>query len=148
MKDRHNGRKIIILIAIFLAFCSSTTKPVALHPEDMCSFCKMAISQKQFASEIISTDGDVFKFDDIGCMLNYIKKRQMKGKIAASYVMDFEKTNWILAEQASFVATNEIQTPMSGGYLAFHNNKEAHLASQRFKGRLLTYSQLLLEKES
>jgi copper chaperone NosL len=108
----------------------------------------MAISQKQFAAEIISTNDNVFKFDDIGCMLNYIEKHQMKGKIAASYVMDFEKGNWILAEQASFVATNEIQTPMGGGYLAFHNDEEARSASNRFKGRLLTYSQLIQEKKS
>jgi copper chaperone NosL len=108
----------------------------------------MVISEKQFAAEIISTNDEVFKFDDIGCMLNYIEKHQMQHKIGARYVMDFEKRNWILAEQASFVATNEIQTPMGGGYLAFQNNEKAQSAIQRFKGRLLTYSQLIQEKKS
>jgi copper chaperone NosL len=151
MKGRSDKRRFhscsLIVIALFLPFCSSGIKPVDLNPEDMCSFCRMAISEKQFAAEIITKNGDIFKFDDIGCMLNYIKGKKLRNEIAASYVMDFEKRNWIAADHANYVATSEVQTPMGGGFLAFETRENAQSAVSRFKGHALSYSQLMQEMQ-
>jgi copper chaperone NosL len=127
---------------LILASCSSSREPVDVFADDMCSSCKMAISQRRFAAEIITETDEVFKFDDIGCMLSFIKSRNLQGKTAAVFVMDFNKASWIAAEKANFLAAREIETPMGGGVIAFQEKQSA----QEHKGRFLTYTELLQEK--
>jgi len=131
-----------ILIVFFYASCSSSVpEPVQIQPEDMCSYCRMAITSKQFAAELITTDEKVFKFDDTGCMLNFINTKN-SGKIAALYVADFKSREWIPAEHAQYVSTDKVPTPMNGGFLAFQNAKDASDAVSKYEGRLLTFVEL------
>ena len=79
------------LSLLFLAGCQkSATESVAIAPEDMCRYCKMAISEKRYAAEFIDRDGGAFKFDDIGCMLNFIKGQQNKNQIAAYFLAQLQ----------------------------------------------------------
>jgi copper chaperone NosL len=133
---------LLIGTLLLIACCSSSREPVDLFADDMCSFCKMAISQKQFAAEIITATDEVFKFDDIGCMFSFIKSRNIKTETSTLYVMDFQTGNWIAAEKANFIASRDIETPMGGGVIAFKEKE----AVQQYNGRLLTYAQLLQEK--
>jgi copper chaperone NosL len=138
MKNKYSI--LAILIAICCACSHSGVKPVPIQPEDMCSYCRMAISAKQFAAELITNDEKIYKFDDTGCMLNFIEKESPK--IQAIYVADFYSDEWIAAKQAHFVATDAVSTPMGGGFLAFANTDDAGNAAYKFKGRLLKFTQL------
>lgn len=144
MKDKSRKAALIAFFA-FLISCSSSKQPVDIFPEDICRFCKMAISQKQFAAEMITETDEVYKFDDIGCMLTFISTHKLKSKVVASYVMDFDELDWIPAETANFIATNKIETPMNGGLIAFGANPDSAL--KQYGGRLFTYSQLVQEKK-
>jgi copper chaperone NosL len=60
-----------IFCALSLAACgNAASEPVDLAEEDMCAFCKMAISERRYAAEFLNRDGDAFKFDDVGCLSN------------------------------------------------------------------------------
>jgi copper chaperone NosL len=76
-------------------------KPVDIEPGDMCSSCKMAISQKKYAAEFIDQDGRDVKFDDIGCMLRFVKERGLKDRVEAWFVMDYRAQHWLRAESAT-----------------------------------------------
>ncbi len=134
----------LLIIAIILAACQNrSVEPVALVPDDMCTYCKMAISEKPYASELIDSEGDVFKFDDVGCMLNFLNRR-MSGKSARAYfVMDFNERQWIKAEEAFYVRSSSIKTPMSGGIIAFKTQAQAAEAAGKFQGQLLRFNELL-----
>lgn len=115
--------------AVFLFACgNSEIKPVDIYPEDMCSQCRMAISEPAFASEIITTDGEVFKFDDLGCMAKF-KEKSGALKIAATFVKDYETKNWLPYEHSTIILTS-LQTPMGSGKAAFADSAQArkHLA--------------------
>jgi copper chaperone NosL len=119
---------------VFVAACrQSEPKAVDLLPEDMCAYCKMAISEKRYAAEFITRDGEVFKFDDIGCMVNYTKSKSNRADIAAFFVVDFESKQWLRAETACFVRSPEFKTPMNGNIAAFRDNRTAsrHSGEQR-----------------
>ena len=105
----------------------------------MCSYCKMAISEKRYAGELIDSEGQAFKFDDIGCMLNFIKSRKNTAKIAAYFVMDFDERQWIKAEGAYYVRSSEITAPMNGGVIAFKDQAKAQEAIGRYHGKLLRF---------
>ncbi len=109
----------------------------------MCAFCKMAISEKQYAAEFLNHDGDVFKFDDVGCMSNYVAEKKVRDSIAAFYVMDFDSKQWLKAEEAVFVASPNFHTPMDGGMVAFKNRSRAETLAAANQGRQISFAEVL-----
>ncbi|MEX1138251.1 MAG: nitrous oxide reductase accessory protein NosL [Bacteroidota bacterium] len=108
------------LMAVLLSAsgCSFTdVKPVDLYPEDSCAQCRMAVSDPAFASQIITEDSEVFKFDDLGCLENY-RKKNPDVKVRATFVSDYESKTWLPLEKSVIVKTG-ISTPMGSGKLAF-----------------------------
>jgi copper chaperone NosL len=85
----------------------------------------MAISEMRFAAEFITKDGDAMKFDDIGCMRDYISEKHSEGMIAAWYVSDYDTSTWLNARSASFVKSDRFKTPMGGGVVALKLNSRA-----------------------
>src|SRR5688500_5709347 len=97
-------RKIIWLIISVSAFAScqqQRLEPVALAPEDMCSFCRMAISEHRYAAQLLDSEGQAFKFDDIGCLVNFMQRNNIDGKTGARFVMDFDERIWIKGDRKS-----------------------------------------------
>ncbi|HYE74113.1 MAG TPA: nitrous oxide reductase accessory protein NosL [Blastocatellia bacterium] len=128
-------------LVFFIACAAAEIKPVDIHPEDVCYHCKMAISEKQFASEFVTPDGEARKFDDLGCMLEFVKSKNPQN--VTFFVNDFNTKQWLKADRAFFVKSSEIDTPMSGGIIAFGDQAQAKAAAARFKGSELRFSELL-----
>jgi copper chaperone NosL len=137
------ARLALTTIAAFSISCQKAyIEPVAIAAEDICSFCKMAISEKQYAAEFITNDGDALKFDDIGCLVEHIKGVK-RTEVAAYFVTDFESRVWITAEGAHFVRSAGLKTPMGGGVIAFRNESEARESAARFHGSLLRFDEVI-----
>lgn len=133
-----------VISATVLVSCQKqAVAPIALAPEDMCTYCKMAISEKRYAAELIDDDGQAFKFDDIGCMSNFVTGQKAEMKIAAYFVIDFESRQWTKADDAFYVHSPELKTPMSGGIIAFKNEVQAKEAAAKYHGKLLRFEDLL-----
>lgn len=136
---------MLALIFSLLVFADCQTRkiePVAIAPEDMCSYCKMAISQRQYAAELIDSEGQALKFDDIGCLLNFIKQRSVNVTGGSLFVMDFDQRQWIKADNAFYVESKEVPTPMNGGIVAFKDEAKAQEAAGKYHGRLLNFRDL------
>ena len=144
MRLRRASRFGLISVLLFWAACSSVNfAPVELFPEDMCAFCRMALSERQYAAEFITRDGDAFKFDDLACLANYVAGKKNQAEIAAFYVMDYEAKSWLKAEAAFFVKSDKIHTPMSGGLLAYQDRAKAEAAATANQGKLLSWAEVL-----
>ena len=116
---------------------------MAIAPEDMCSYCKMAISEKQYAAELIDGEGQVSKFDDIGCLLSFVKKRSINVSASSFFVMDFDERQWIKGDSAYYVRSAELTTPMSGGIIAFRDQSKAQEAAGKYHSKQLRFDDLL-----
>ena len=126
-----------------LANCQKgTVEPVSLESNDMCSFCRMSILEKRYAAELIDTEGQVFKFDDIGCMAKFIKQQRNSAPIQAAFVMDFDSREWLEAASASYVRSAEFKTPMSGGIAAFKDQSSAQAAVGKYHGTMLSFTEV------
>jgi copper chaperone NosL len=137
---------ITAILSLLLIGCgASRLEPVALMPEDMCAYCKMAISEKQYAAELIDGEGQVFKFDDLGCMAKFVKSNKDQAKPGAYFVMDFESRQWTKAADAYYVRSPELTTPMRGGMIAFKDESKARDAVARFHGQQLSFKDVLGE---
>ena len=128
---------------VALANCQKkTVEPVTIEVSDMCSLCRMSISEKRYAAEIIDNEGQPLKFDDIGCMTNYIKLKKNNVSIAATFVMDFDRREWLKAENAFYVRSTEFKTPMSGGIVAFRDQSTGQAAAAKYNGTMLRFADL------
>ena len=127
-----------------IANCQKTSiQPVAIEANEMCSFCKMDISEKRYAAEFIDADGQAFKFDDIGCMANFINQKKTSAPVRARFVMDFNRHEWLNAESAFYVRSSEFKTPMSGNIVAFRDEAGARDAAAKYHGALLLLDDLI-----
>src|SRR5262245_775361 len=136
----------LLLGALWLAGCGNPKiEPVEIAAEDMCAFCKMAISEKQYSAEFLNQDGDAFKFDDIGCLANQLKTIQNRRDIAAFFVVDYDVRQWVNAQQAYFVRSEEFKTPMSGRVVAFKDRSKAEEAAAKYHGSLLGFDEVFGE---
>ena len=132
-----------IALTVVLASCQQKAiEPVALEASDMCSFCRMSISEKRYAAELIDDDGQAFKFDDIGCMANYIKQKRNNASIRATFVMDFDRREWLVAEKAFYVRSSEFKTPMKGGIVALKDQSSAEAVVAKYHGAPLPFAEV------
>ena len=132
-----------IVATVMLASCQKRAMaPVAIEANDMCSFCRMSISEQRYAAELINSDGEAFKFDDIGCLANFIKQKRDNASIGATFVMDFERREWLTAESAWLVRSSEFKTPMNGGVVAFKDQSSADAALAKYHGTLVSFAEV------
>ena len=114
--------------------------PVEIEPADACAFCRMAISEKRYAAEFIDGDGEAYKFDDITCMGRHVREKLGAKQVAARFVVDYDSRRWLKAEDAHYVRSSELKTPMSGGVVAFGDEARAREAAASHHGQLLRFA--------
>jgi copper chaperone NosL len=142
-RDRARLKAALLICALLIAACGKTgIEPADIAAEDMCAFCKMAISERRYAAEFLNRDGDAFKFDDLGCLTNYLRAKQNRDDIAAYFVMDYDAEQWVRGEQAYFVSSPEFKTPMGGGIAAFKDRSKAEEAAAKYQGKLMSFGEV------
>lgn len=111
---------ISIAFLLLLAACSTQTEPIN-YGTDACTFCKMTIMDKKYAGEVVSKKGKNFKFDDVSCLIKYVKVNQLTDDETAIIVVNnFNKPHDFLeAKNAVFVQDSNINSPMGGNFAAF-----------------------------
>jgi copper chaperone NosL len=116
--------------ALVLSSCSAKPDPFS-YGKDNCYTCKMGIIDTRYGAETITKKGKVYKFDDIVCMVRFLKSGALAEKtIQQNVVINFEKKDdFIDVKNASFLISTQLKTPMSSNLAAFSNNE----AIQKFK---------------
>jgi len=135
-------KTILISLLTFLIYsCSREMKPEEIEPHDICYLCKMAISQLNFATEIVTPNGEVYKFDDIGCMIEF-KKMQGLPEGSVMFVRDFYTKEWVRIENAYFAMSEKIQTPMNYYVATFKTRESLEKFLNEYGGEEFPYEQL------
>ncbi len=141
--DCRTHLQLGLLILLLVDCGKSELKPVDLLPEDMCATCKMAISQKGFAAEILDSEQMAVKFDDIGCLVRFTSKRDQKDKVSAWFVMDYVSKTWVDAKEAWYVRNSSIRTPMGSGIVAYREKSQAESAAVQAHVQVQVFSEIV-----
>lgn len=99
--------------------------PVKIHwDRDMCERCKMAISERKYAVEVVDPKKHkTYKFDDIGCTILWFKEeRNLNENEMYIWVKDAKNGSWIDARKAYYSTDN--LTPMGYGFAAFRKKED------------------------
>ncbi len=113
---------------------------------DACDECRMIINEERYAAACRTGEGKAFRFDDIGCMRQYLKKHHLQPR--GMWVKDYQTAGWLPASRAWFVQSKRIPTPMAYGIIALADSIEALKMVSQFHGRLLNSEQLFLVETS
>ena len=121
-----NRRSFLQGIAVFtlMPIFSACEKKISHEHEkmhwdrDMCVRCKMVISERNHAAQVLNQQtGEAYKFDDIGCVILWFKEENIQWKDSAKiWITDVKTSKWIDARTA-YYDTFHI-TPMAYGFSA------------------------------
>ncbi len=95
----------------------------------------MAISEKRYAIELIDSDGNAAKFDNLDCMIRFAKERGVKNA-GSVYLMDNSGKGWIRADEAYLVKSEQIHGPMGSGVVSFSALSAAEELAARYSARV------------
>jgi copper chaperone NosL len=131
-----------------LMSCNQGPQPIRLG-QDACSFCKMSIADNRFGGEIITNKGKVFKFDDMHCILGFMKANTINNNdIKETWIVNFDEPhNFIAAPKAFLLKSSELHSPMGGNVASFRDENKLKDGAEKLKGVEVTWDALLKENQ-
>ncbi len=119
---KFNLLLLFAIVTIILTGCQKKRENgvAQMHwDRDMCERCKMAVSERKFAVQVIDPKTHkVYKFDDIGCAILWFDEEHIPWKDQAKiWITDAKTGKWIDAKTALY--TDDSITPMAYGFAAY-----------------------------
>jgi copper chaperone NosL len=136
---------LALLLCAPLAACatgSDLRPPDIAYDHDVCDMCGMIISDPRFAAALTLADGRALKFDDPGEMFE--RHRQNTGQVVlAWHVHDYRSGEWLRGEQALYVFSADLRTPMGYGIAAFAERPAAEAFARGIGGQVLGFEEAM-----
>lgn len=131
-----------VLTVFFLISCGANEpQPIKLNA-DSCDFCRMTISNGQFAAQSITAKGRHYKFDDISCMIQFSKSKSAAPN-QSYFVSDYLTANtFIPAEKSFLLKGGTINSPMRGNCAAFASATTQKEFQAKSNAEAMTWEQL------
>ncbi|MGG9971114.1 nitrous oxide reductase accessory protein NosL [Ferruginibacter sp. SUN002] len=147
LKKISSGNSVVAAL-LFLSFslssCSIAPEPLKIGV-DNCYFCKMTVSDVKFGAELITTKGKIHKFDDIHCILAYLKTKETPtANIKDIYLANFSGDHQLINVNKSFLLKSEtLRSPMGGNIAAFDSKDNLIAVQKSFPGTIVTWTELI-----
>lgn len=142
-KSKHVIAPLVILTLFSITSCTDTHPVLPKLNVDQCDHCKMTITSDKFFAECTTTKGRLYKFDDIRCMIDFIKDNPTI-PYAQYYVVDFlNPQHFIKTKEAVLLQSESFKSPMGGNIAAFKNTTEASSNNHPSDTKELAWSDLL-----
>lgn len=136
---------ICILFFSGLQSCNGNQGPKPIrYGKDQCVYCKMTISDARFGTQLVTKKGRVHNFDDLSCMVAFVKKGQIKKEdIAAFYVPDYTNENTLLpASELFYLKSEQLKSPMRGDIAAFSKKSDLESTQITHGGEIVRWEDL------
>ena len=146
MKKQVQGilLSISIIIMISIQACAQATPEAISYGHDQCMHCKMTISDARFGSSLQTKKGRTCKFDDVQCMLDYVRASHVtKEEVAAFYLPDYSGQHKLYqAEEMHLLKSDSLRSPMRGNMAAFKDVAEWEKAQDALHGEKIYWEDL------
>jgi copper chaperone NosL len=133
----------VVVVAILFLSCNTDPQPLQFG-KDACYTCKMTLMDKKFGAEIVTAKGKIYKFDDVNCMVNflnsdYLEDETLEHKLVVDYTQDGKL---IPAEEAFYLKSDEIRSPMASEVAAFETEKAMLKHKSKLKAIYMAWGEL------
>jgi len=139
--------------AALLAACAGGPPPPAPLDtrNDACAYCRMAVSERRFAAQVVAPAEEPLFFDDLGCLRSWLGDENENGDrlsfsgesgtlpispttekdnlspFSIAYVADHRTGEWVPASVAVYTEVPGLETPM-GSHLIAHADAASRAA--------------------
>lgn len=127
-------------MCLLLYGCTTQPQPIQFG-HDGCDFCKMTILDPHFGGELITKKGRVYKFDDIHCIVSFLKSNITEADVAGVYLLDYSASRLIKAGDCYLMKSNELHSPMGGNTAAFVSEPAMLQVKQQLSGTGITWNE-------
>ncbi|MBE1445769.1 nitrous oxide reductase accessory protein NosL [Paenibacillus sp. OAS669] len=134
----------LMMMLVLLSGCGKESYSAVPINEatDKCAICNMQVKDDAFAVQLTTKEGKNYKFDDIGCMNEWVGKNGIE-TVGAEFVRDYNTKEWIAYNTASYVYDATFKTPMAYGIYSFKDKQSAQkFIDEQKKGKLMTSADL------
>lgn len=131
----------LAFLAILITACNGDPAPIN-YGADACHFCKMTIVDNQHAAQIVTTKGRNYKYDAIECMVHDLHnwdRPEADRILVADYAAPGVLSD---AQNASFLISKEIPSPMGAFLSAFENKAKRDETHKSLGGERLNWEQV------
>ncbi|WP_207924567.1 nitrous oxide reductase accessory protein NosL [Pedobacter changchengzhani] len=146
MQHYKKVSKSLTLVCLFLLFILSSckTKPQPIKLGDSCSFCKMGVADERFGAELITQKGKAFKFDDVHCLIEFVKGNTVpKDQIKTILFVDFEAPHEFIESENSFLLKSDsLRSPMGSNISAYKSEAKLKENQTKVGGEEVKWSSL------
>jgi copper chaperone NosL len=137
----------VLLAPFALLACGVEPGPVHVG-SDECAHCSMMISDRRFAAQVLNTKGRAWKFDSIECLRGFLAAGELQSAdIHSAWVADSDAPEqWLRADDARFLHSASVRSPMGGGLAAYTDDAAARTALSRLggvEGAVLTWDEVV-----
>ena len=139
--------KGLIIAILFPCIYSCNTKPEPIqYGKDMCSYCRMTIMDPKFGGEVITKKGRVYKFDDAGCTIGFLRAGTVKEEDAGQIAFtDYSNSQqFIDSKTVYFVVSPQLKSPMNSNAAAFPNREQASAMLSKTGGEIVNWDSFRL----
>lgn len=143
MKIGVYGLLSLALAALLAAGCGGPDlgqPPPIKYGRDPCAECGMTIADERFAAGYYTQDGEARKFDDLGDLVLFLRKREQAPALV--WVHDFETREWLPAAGAVYAVGTGVKAPHHG-VAAFRSEAAARAYAGAIGARVMAWTDLL-----
>jgi len=135
---------LFLVLLVSLAGCGGEVgdgPPVVRLGETVCDQCNMIISDERWATATI-VDGprgpEARLFDDFNCQVAH-EAEHPDQKVHARWSHSHATNEWQRTEEATFLSSPSLRTPMGSGFAAFGSRAEAEAAQAELTGDVMSF---------
>jgi copper chaperone NosL len=134
------------IMIVILNACTPKSEPIRFG-NDLCNYCKMMISDTRYGGELVTRKGKIYKFDSVECLSGWCLTEKTKpDDIYSLWVVDFDHPeNLINANQAIYLQSKDLRSPMGLNLTAFSDSSMANKVEQLYIGSLLDWDDVQQE---
>lgn len=132
----------ILSLLLLLLGCNAAPQPID-YGSDGCSYCKMTIVDKTHAAQIVTKKNKAYKFDATECMVNFMNEFETS-EIELYLSNNYSEPGTLIdAENATFLISKNIPSPMGAFLSAFNSKVDAQNMQADKAGTLYSWDELL-----
>ncbi|PJZ68138.1 accessory protein NosL [Leptospira perolatii] len=131
--------KLMLIFSLIVLQQMGCTKNEPVTPElghEKCAHCVMAITDPKFHAQILTQKGRRVYFDSLECLRSYLKENQISLHLGWVALFDIPG-KMVSVQEATYVQSEEIRSPMGGGLAAFSDLQNARSFLEKHKGKII-----------
>ena len=133
---------LLSVFTVLLVSCEISPEKIN-YGSDACNYCDMTIVDRQHSAQMVTSKGKSFKYDAIECMVHALQEDMTDTEIAIYLVADFNEPGELMeAKTATYLVSEQIQSPMGANLSAFKSADEAEKMKEKFTGKTYTWEEI------